>query len=42
MATVAEKDQVVQPSHSAWHSYWEWGDDSRTKVRATSYYLYTI
>ena len=32
MATVAEKDQVVQPSHSAWHSYWEWGDDTRTKV----------
>mmetsp|Transcript_123834 Transcript_123834/g.396401 ORF Transcript_123834/g.396401 Transcript_123834/m.396401 type:complete len:301 (+) Transcript_123834:57-959(+) len=32
MATVALQDEVVQPSYSAWHTYWYWGDDSRSKI----------
>lgn len=32
MATVALKDVIVQPAQSAWHTYWYWNDESRSKV----------
>lgn len=32
MATVALRDTIVQPAQSAWHTYWYWGDESRSKV----------
>ena len=32
MATMAEQDTTVQPKQSAWHSFWAWGDSTRTKV----------
>merc|ERR1711988_234183 len=32
MATVALKDDTVQPPQSAWHTYWEWGDVTRSKI----------
>lgn len=32
MATVALRDTIVQPAQSAWHTYWYWGDERRSKV----------
>jgi len=32
MATMALRDKIVQPGQSAWHTYWYWGDESRSKV----------
>lgn len=32
MATVALRDEIVQPKESAWHTYWRWGDESRSSV----------
>ena len=32
MATVALQDTIVQPSYSAWHTYWEWGDEKREAI----------
>ena len=32
MCTRALRDEIVQPSQSAWHTYWKWGDDSRSTV----------
>ena len=28
----ATKDKIVQPSYSAFHQYWEWGDKNRSKI----------
>jgi palmitoyl-protein thioesterase len=32
MVTYAERDEVVQPPKSAWHTYWRWGDYGRSAV----------
>ena len=32
MATVALQDHTVQPPYSAWHTYWPWGDQSRSII----------
>lgn len=33
MATRATEDSVVQPSYSAWHTFWEWNDTWRSSVK---------
>lgn len=32
MATVALRDEIVQPRESAWHAFWYWNDEARSKV----------
>jgi palmitoyl-protein thioesterase len=32
MASVALRDEIVNPPQSAWHTFYEWNDDDRTKV----------
>ena len=32
MATRATEDTTVQPSYSAWHTYWDWGEESRKNI----------
>jgi len=32
MATYAERDEVVQPPQSAWHTYWPWGETNRSTI----------
>ena len=30
--TIALQDETVQPKESAWHLYWSWGDNDRSKI----------